>query len=217
MSKVASGKVGRIGVLASGRGSNLQAIIEAIEAKNLHAEIALVLSNKQEAQALQRAKSHQIPALFIDPKKHASREAYDATLCESLQDYQVDLVVLAGYMRLLSPSLIAPFAGRIINVHPSLLPAFPGLNAHRQALAYGVKQSGCTIHFVDEKMDHGPIIAQSSVPVLEGDTEESLSRRILLEEHRLLPESIRRYFAGELVVEGRIVSTALKAEEALVR
>lgn len=200
-----SGKRLILGILASGRGSNLQAIIDAIEAEKLCAEIGIVLSNKKEAQALQRAQDHQIPAVFIDPRSHPSREAYDKALRQSLKAHHVDLVVLAGYMRLLTAQLVAPFEGKIMNIHPSLLPAFPGLHAQRQALAYGVKVSGCTVHFVDEEMDHGPIIAQTTVPVLEDDTESSLSERILAEEHRLLPEVIRRYGKGLLAVEGRVV------------
>ena len=216
MSRVAiSGKRLVLGILASGRGSNLQAIIDAIEEGELCAEIGVVLSNKKEAQALQRAQKYQIPAISINPKRHPSREAYDAAVCEALEAHHVDLVVLAGYMRLLTRQLLGPFEGKIINIHPSLLPAFPGLNAQRQALAYGVKVSGCTVHFVDEEMDHGPIIAQSSVSVLEDDTESSLSERILVEEHRLLPEVIRRYEKGMLAVEGRIVHKTRSSKEAL--
>jgi len=208
---------GVLGILVSGRGSNLQAVIEAIAAGKLDAEIGVVLSNKKHAQALERAEQHGIPAVFVDPGKYPDREAYDAALCERLQAHRVDLVVLAGYIRLISSRLIRPFSGRIINIHPSLLPAFPGLHAQRQALAYGVKWSGCTVHFVDEKMDHGPIIAQAAVPVFEDDREDSLSARILREEHRLLPEAIRRCLAGGLRLEGRVVSAKPDAEEALAQ
>jgi len=194
-----------LGVLASGRGSNLQALIDAIETGALSARIAIVLSNKEDASVLARAKKHGIPTFFSDPKTQGSRESYDGLLCETLKKYRVDLLVLAGYMRLLTPALVAPFRERIINIHPSLLPAFPGLHAHRQAIDYGVKVSGCTIHFVDEKMDHGPVIAQASVPVKEDDTELSLAARILEEEHRLFPKVIQWYAENRLRIEGRRV------------
>jgi phosphoribosylglycinamide formyltransferase-1 len=194
-----------IGVLASGRGSNLQSIIDAIEEGKLAARIGLVLSNKKEAQALQRAERHHLSTRFLDPTLYSDRSQYDAAIVEALQANRVELVVLAGYMRLLTNVLIHPYQDRIINVHPSLLPAFPGLHAHRQALAYGAKISGCTIHFVDEKVDHGPIIAQAAVPVLEGDDEQALSERILIEEHRLLPKILQLYADGKLKVDGRKV------------
>jgi len=197
-----------LGVLASGRGSNLQALIDAIEAGRLPARIAVVLSNKKEAQALERARKHSINGIFIDPKNYESREAYDEAIYRDLKDHRVGLLVLAGYMRLLTPSLVAPFRGRIINIHPSLLPAFPGLNAQRQALAYGVKISGCTVHFVDEQMDHGPIIAQAAVPALQDDTELTLTDRILVEEHRLLVDVVQRFAEGRLAIRGRVVETA---------
>lgn len=195
-----------IGVLASGRGSNLQSIIDAIEQGKLTARIGVVLSNKKQAQALERAAQQGVPALFIDPALYPDRSEYDATLVDSLQKHRVDLVVLAGYMRLLTPLLINHYQDRIINIHPSLLPAFPGMHAHRQALSHGVKVSGCTIHLVDEKVDHGPIIAQAAVPVLDGDDEQSLSDRILVEEHRLLPKVLQLYADGKLKIVGRKVS-----------
>jgi phosphoribosylglycinamide formyltransferase-1 len=195
----------RLGVLASGRGSNLQSILEAIEHGVLSARVAAVISNKKEAQALERAARYQIPAFFLDPSHYPNREAYDTAILQRLQEYQVNFVVLAGYMRLLTPTLIEPYRQRIINIHPSLLPAFPGMRAHRQALEYGVRVSGCTLHFVDEEMDHGPIIAQAAVPVMEGDTEEQLSERILVEEHRLLPQVLQLYAEGKLKIEGRKV------------
>lgn len=194
-----------IGVLASGRGSNLQSIIDAIEQGTLAVRIGVVLSNKKQAPALERAEGHRIPAIFIDPSLYQDRSEYDGAIIQSLQRHHVALVVLAGYMRLLTHLLTTQYPNRIINIHPSLLPAFPGMHAHRQALAYGVKVSGCTIHFVDEKVDHGPIIAQASVPVLDGDDEESLSERILLEEHRLLPRVLQLYADGKVRVEGRRV------------
>jgi len=194
-----------LGILASGRGSNLQAVIDAIEMGSLAARIGLVVSNKENAEALARAKKHDIPTFFSDPKAAASREAYDGILCDALKQHQVELVVLAGYMRLLTAAFVSPYREHIINIHPSLLPAFPGLHAQRQALAYGVKVSGCTIHFVDEKMDHGPVIAQAVVPVTEQDTESSLADRILHEEHRLLPKVIQWYAERRLTIEGRHV------------
>lgn len=194
-----------LGVLASGRGSNLQAIIDAIEAERLSARIALVLSNKASAFALERAKKHGIATAFIDPKQYKHREDYDDALLEALQAHQAQVVVLAGYMRLLTGRLVKPFHNRMINIHPSLLPAFPGLHAQRQAIAYGVKQSGCTVHFVDEEMDNGPIIAQTTVPVLDGDSEEDLVNRILIEEHRLLPAVIQKIAEGKLQIDGRRV------------
>lgn len=201
----ASHAILRIGVLASGRGSNLQAVLDSIERGELSARVAVVISNKKEAQALERAARYQVPALFLDPAHARSREEYDAAILHHLKEHGVELVVLAGYMRLVTPTLIQPYRDRIINTHPSLLPAFPGMRAHRQALEYGVRVSGCTLHFVDEEMDHGPIIAQASVPVFEGDTEERLSERILVEEHRLLPQVLQLYAEGKLKVEGRKV------------
>ncbi len=195
-----------LGVLASSRGSNLQAILDAIGQGQLRAQVGVVISNHKEAKALARARSFQIPAVFIDPSLYPSRSEYDAALVQVLKAHQVELVVLAGYMRLLTAVLIEPYRGRTINIHPSLLPAFPGLHAQAQALAYGVKVSGCTVHFVDEEVDHGPIVAQVNVPVLEGDTEESLSARILEQEHRLLPRVIQLYADGKLRIEGRKVS-----------
>ncbi len=192
-----------LGVLASGRGSNLQSILEAIERGELFARIGVVISNKKEAPALEHAKRSGIPAFFIDPSTCPDRREYDRVILQKLKEYRIDWVVLAGYMRLVSSILIEPFRNRIINIHPSLLPSFPGLHAHRQALEYGVRISGCTIHLVDEKMDHGPIIAQAAVPVLEGDTEEQLSERILVEEHRLLPRVLQWCAEGELRGEGR--------------
>lgn len=201
-----------IGVLASGHGSNLQAIIDAIESGNLKAKVGVVLSNKKEAHALKRAKTHHIPFHFVDFKDCPSREGYDTILLDLLKAHHVELLILAGYMRLLTSTLVRPYHGRIINVHPSLLPAFPGLHAHRQALAYGVKVSGCTIHFVDEEMDHGPVIAQTAVPVVFGDDEASLAERILVEEHRLLPKVIQQYSEGRLRVEGRLVQDGTSDE-----
>jgi phosphoribosylglycinamide formyltransferase-1 len=214
MASTASSEPLVIGVLASGRGSNLQSIIDAIDQGRLAARIGVILSNKKEAQALERAAQHQIPSLFIDPSLYPDRSQYDDAVVQSLQRHRVELVVLAGYMRLLTPLFIHAYPDRIINIHPSLLPAFPGMYAQRQALSHGVKISGCTIHFVDEKVDHGPVIAQAAVPILEGDDEQTLSERILLEEHRLLPKVLQLYADGKLKIDGRkvIIEGAVVAE-----
>ena len=199
----------RLGVLASGRGSNLQAILDAIEAETITANVAVVISNKERAPALTRAERHGVPSVFLDPKFVADapdpREAYDRQLLEQLKRYEVELVILAGYMKIVTPVLIRAYEWRMMNVHPSLLPSFPGLNAQRQALNHGVKVAGCTVHFVTENVDEGPIILQRAVPVHEGDTEDALSDRILKEEHRLLPNAIRLFAAGRLRVEGQKV------------
>jgi phosphoribosylglycinamide formyltransferase-1 len=195
----------RLGVLASGRGSNLQAIIEAIEKRQLEAVLAVVLSNKSDAPALERARKHGAPAVFLDPKATPDRDAYDARILECLQQHEVELVALAGYMRIVTPVLIDAFPNRMMNIHPSLLPAFPGLKAQQQALDWGVKVSGCTVHFVTEGVDAGPIIKQAPVPVQQGDTPESLAARILIEEHRIYPEALQLYAEGRLTVEGRRV------------
>ena len=195
----------RLAVLASGRGSNLQAIIDAIEQKRLGAVLAVVISNKAEAQALERARKHGAPAVFLDPKATPGREAYDAVILEHLRKNDVRLVALAGYMKIVTRVLIDAYAHRIMNIHPSLLPAFPGLAAQQQALDWGAKVSGCTVHFVEEGVDMGPIIQQAAVPVLEGDQAESLEARILEQEHRIYPEAIQLFAEGRLAIEGRRV------------
>ena len=195
----------RLAVLASGRGSNLQAIIDAITEGRLHAVLALVISNKAEAQALERARTHGAPAVFLDPKATPGRDAYDAVILEHLRKHDVGLVALAGYMKIVTRVLIDAYANRIMNIHPSLLPSFPGLKAQQQALDWGAKVSGCTVHFVEEGVDTGPIIQQAAVPVLEGDTAESLEARILAQEHRIYPEAIQLFAEGCLTVEGRRV------------
>ena len=199
----------RLGVLVSGRGSNLQAIIDEIEAGTLKAEIAVVISNKQEVPALERAERHGLNAVFLDPKSVADtpdpRQAYDRKLLETLQHHQVQLVILAGYMKIVTSVLIDSYESRIMNIHPALLPSFPGLHAQRQALDHGVKVAGCTVHFVTEGMDTGPIILQQAVPVEEGDMEDVLSERILKVEHGLLPRAIRLFAEGRLSVTGRTV------------
>lgn len=198
-----------MGVLASGRGSNLQALIDAVEAGTLDARIVVVISNKQDAMALERARKHGVAAVFLDPKPFAgrpdSREAYDHAVLEILRRHDVELVLLAGYMRIVTPVLVKAYEHRMMNIHPSLLPSFPGLDAQKQALAHGVKLSGCTVHFVTEGVDEGPIIIQAAVPVLEGDTPEALAERILQEEHRIYPKAVQWYAEGRLTVEGRRV------------
>jgi len=199
----------RLGVLASGRGSNLQAIIDAIETGTLDARIVVVISNKREAPALDRARRHGITEIFLDPKPFSgrpdTREAYDRALLDILQKYEAELVLLAGYMKIVTSVLVQAYPNRIMNIHPALLPAFPGLDVQKKALEHGVKISGCTVHFVTEGVDEGPIIVQASVPVLESDTAEALSARILEQEHRLYPRAVQLYAEGKLQVEGRCV------------
>ncbi len=195
----------RIGVLASGRGSNLQAIIDAIEAGKLDCRIEVVISDRQDAQALERAKKNGTEAVFLDPKGFGTREAFDQAVLGVLAEHRVELVCLAGYMRVLSPTFVRALPGQIMNIHPALLPAFPGLHAQRQALKHGVKVSGATVHFVDEGVDTGPIICQAAVLVREDDTEETLSARILEQEHQLYPRAIRLFAEGRLSILGRRV------------
>lgn len=194
-----------IGVLVSGNGSNLQAIIDRIEDGSLPARIGCVISNNSTAYALQRAEKHGIPALHLDHRVFSGRETYDAALVEALNQYDVQLVILAGFMRIITPVLLDAFPLAVINIHPALLPAFPGIHAQRQALEYGVRVSGCTTHFVDAGTDTGPIIMQAVVPVQDDDTEESLSARIQIEEHRIFPETIRLFAEKRLRVSGRRV------------
>jgi len=194
-----------LGVLCSGRGTDLQSIIDAIAEGQVPAEIAIVLTDK-EAYALERARKAGIEAVCVDRKQFDGREPFEKALIEKLEAAGVTLVVLAGFMRILTPYFVGHFAGRIMNIHPALLPSFPGAHAHRDVLAYGVKVSGCTVHFVDEGTDSGPIIMQAAVPVLDDDTEETLGARVLKEEHRIYPECIRLYCEGKLKVEGRKVT-----------
>src|ERR1700676_1442958 len=190
----------RIAVLLSGRGSNFEALAENISG----AEIAIVISNKPDAQGLERAKSRGIPTRMI-PSKGLEREAYDRLVVATLQEQQVELICLAGYMRLLSAYFVAAFPQRIINIHPSLLPSFPGLESQKQALDYGVKFAGCTVHFVDENLDAGPIILQSAIPVLDTDDAQTLSGRILREEHRIYSEAVKIVLEGKYKIAGRRV------------
>jgi len=194
-----------IGVLISGSGTNLQAIIDAIEAAKLDARIQLVLSNRGDAYGLVRAKRHGITTEVLDHKNFPSREAFDQAVVDLLRARGVELVVLAGFMRLLSPVFVKAYSNRIMNIHPALLPSFPGLHVQKKALEHGVRFSGCTVHFVNEECDEGPIIIQAVVPVFPDDTEESLAARILRQEHRIYPRAIQLYSEGRLRVEGRRV------------
>jgi phosphoribosylglycinamide formyltransferase-1 len=194
----------RLGILLSGRGSNFQAIAENVAAGSIDAEIAVVISNRPEAGGLQIARERGLNAVCL-PSKGLEREAYDRSVVEELQRNQVDLVCLAGYMRLLGAGFVRRYPNRILNIHPSLLPAFPGLDAQRQALEHGVRISGCTVHFVDEELDAGPIVIQAAVPVLDNDTVDTLSARILAEEHRIYSEAIRIVLEGKYRIEGRRV------------
>jgi phosphoribosylglycinamide formyltransferase 1 len=196
--------VKRLGILLSGRGSNFVAIADSIAAGRLDAEIAVVIANRADAPGITAAHERGLNAAVL-PSKGVARESYDAQLAAALEQARVDLICLAGYMRLLSPSFIRRYPLRILNIHPSLLPAFPGLHAHQDALAHGVKVSGCTVHFVDEGLDSGPIIQQTAVPVLDDDTEESLAARILKEEHRIYREAIALVLSGKYRIEGRRV------------
>ena len=194
-----------LGVLASGRGSNLQAILDACARPGFPARVVVVVADRERAPALEHARQHRVPAIWLNPKDFGDRAAYDEALRRLLDEHRVGLVCLAGFMRILTPGLVRAYAGRIMNVHPSLLPAFPGLAAQRQALEHGVRVAGATVHFVDEGVDTGPIILQARVPVHPDDTEETLSARILLEEHRLYPEAIRLFAEGRLTIAGRKV------------
>lgn len=195
----------RIGVLLSGRGSNFEALAESVSAGRIpNAEIAIVISNQPQALGLKRAEARGIPARMI-PSKGLQREVYDRQVAAVLQEHKVDLICLAGYMRLLSPYFVAAFPQKILNIHPSLLPAFPGLEAQKQALEHGVKFAGCTVHFVDENLDAGPIILQAAVPVLDSDDEHALAERILKEEHRIYSEAVKIILEGNWRIEGRRV------------
>src|SRR6202140_4524625 len=195
----------RIGVLLSGRGSNFEALADSVAAERIPgAEMAVVVSNREGAPGIDKAKERKIPARVI-PSKGLEREVYDKQVVAVLNEHKVDLVCLAGYMRLLSPFFVAAFHNRILNIHPSLLPSFPGLESQRQALEYGVKYAGCTVHFVDENLDAGPIVLQSIVPVKDDDTEDTLSAKILQEEHRIYSEAVRIILEGRYKIEGRRV------------
>ncbi len=198
----------KLGVLCSGRGTDLQSIIDAIADGKLNAEIAVVLTDKPNVMALERAQKAQIKNLCIDRKKFDNKADFETALLDELKAAGVDLVILAGFMRILSPSFVHEYKERIMNIHPSLLPSFPGAHAHRDVLAYGVKISGCTVHFVDEGTDSGPIIMQAAVEVKDDDTEETLAARVLEQEHIIYPKAIQLYVEGKLEIVGRkVIST----------
>ena len=203
-------KIFKLAVLVFGYGSNLQAIIDNIESNYLSADIALVLSNVKNAFALERGKKHGLETIFLDPKTFTNRDDYEDKMIEILQSKSIDLICLAGFMRILSKKFIQTFPKKIINIHPSLLPAFPGLNVQKKALEYGVKFSGCTVHFVNEEVDGGPIILQSAVPIFDEDDTDSLSGRILEQEHIIYPEAIRLIIEKKLAFSGRRVLRKIK-------
>lgn len=198
-------KRGRVAVLLSGRGSNFRALHDAMREGKINADIVLVFSNKADAQGLQTAKERGLETLYLDPKAYPTRDDYDAIIVEELKKREVDLVCLAGYMKIITPLFCQAYRNQIMNIHPALLPSFPGLHAQKQAVDYGVRYSGATVHFVWEEVDAGPIILQAVVPVYQDDTEETLAERILKEEHRIYPEAVRLYFEGKLEVRGRKV------------
>ncbi len=199
----------RVAVLASGRGSNLQAVIDAIEAGQVQATIVAVISNKKDAVALERARKHGLPDIFVDPKPFTgrpdSREAYDRALLDVLTQRDAELVLLAGYMKIVTAVLVDAYANRMMNIHPSLLPSFPGLDVQKKAIDWGCKLAGCTVHFVTEGVDEGPIILQAAVPILDDDNPETLAARILRQEHIIYPRAVQLFAEGRLRVEGRLV------------
>lgn len=195
----------RLGILISGRGSNMMAIVEACRDGRVPAEVAVVVSNRERAPGLEWARERGIPTAVLSHRAYPTREAHDRAIVDVLRRHGVDWVCLAGYMRLLSPVFVTAYAGRILNIHPSLLPSFPGLDAQRQAWEYGVRISGCTVHLVDEALDHGPIVVQRAVPVHDGDTPETLAARILEQEHEAYPEALRRLLTAHWRIDGRRV------------
>jgi phosphoribosylglycinamide formyltransferase-1 len=197
--------VTKIAVLVSGRGSNLQAIIDSIENGYLKAQISVVVSDIGDAYALERARKHGINAVHVDPKGFGSKDLYEEEVLRILENHTVSLVLLAGYMKILGNTLLAAYKNRILNIHPALLPAFPGLHAQEQAFSYGVKVAGCTVHFVDEELDGGPIILQKCVEVRDGDTAQTLAERILEQEHKIYPEAVKLFVENRLRLEGRKV------------
>ena len=212
----------RVAVLASGRGSNLQAIIDAIEAGQVQAQIVAVISNKKDAVALERARKHGLKDLFVDPKAYAgrpdSREAYDRSLLDILQQHGAELVLLAGYMKIVTEVLVNAYANRMMNIHPSLLPSFPGLDVQKKAIDWGCKLAGCTVHFVTEGVDEGPIIIQAAVPILDNDTPETLAGRILVQEHTIYPRAVQLFAEGRLRIDGRrvLIDDARPSDEAII-
>jgi phosphoribosylglycinamide formyltransferase-1 len=198
-------KRGRVAVFLSGRGSNFMALREAVDRGAIDAEIALVAGNKADAPGILKAREAGLDAVFVDPKAFATREDYDRALLTEVERRRIDLVCLAGYMKVLTPGLCEALKHRVVNIHPALLPAFPGLNVQQKAIDWGVRFSGCTVHFVAAEVDMGPIILQAVVPVRQDDTEDTLAARILVEEHRIYPEAVRLYFEGRIEVRGRRV------------
>ena len=196
----------KLAVLVSGRGSNLQAIIDSIERNELNVHLSAVLSDIEDAVALKRAEKHGIEAIFFDRAAYPNKKEFDKAMIDKLKEKSIDLICLAGYMRILGKEFIRAFSGKIINIHPSLLPAFPGLHAQKHAIEYGVKFSGCTVHFVDEGVDSGPIILQTAVPVYDYDEEKTLSQRILEQEHHLYPKAIKLITENKLTLTGRTVT-----------
>ena len=199
----------KLAVLVSGRGSNLQAIIDSIDREELDAHLSIVISNTKDAMALKLAEKHGIKTIFIDPSTYLNSKEYDKALVLKLKEFSIDLICLAGYMRILGEEVIQTFEKKIINIHPSLLPAFPGLNAQKQAINHGVKFSGCTVHFVDSGVDNGPIILQTVVPVYDNDDEKSLSKRILEQEHYLYPKAIKMIQENKIRLDGRTVTSKI--------
>ena len=198
-------KAGRLSLFLSGRGSNFQALQEAVAAGRIDASIVLVFSNKEEAPGLATARSLGLETLCLDPKAFADRESYDLALADEVRRRHIDLICLAGYMRVLTPGFCEAFRNRILNIHPALLPAFPGLHVQRKAIEWGVRYSGATVHFVAPEVDMGPIVLQAVVPVRQDDSEDTLAARILVEEHRIYPEAVRLFFEGRIEVRGRRV------------
>jgi len=198
----------RVTVLTSGRGSNLAALLAAERVGRLGGTIATVIGNRPSIPALAIADAHGVPGIVVPQQAYADRDDFDAALATAIDTSEADLVVLAGFMRILGPALVARYEGRMLNIHPSLLPAYPGLHTHRRALADGVRIHGCTVHFVTAALDHGPIVAQGAVPVHDGDDETTLAARVLAVEHRLLPAAVRAFCAGRLVIAGRRVHVA---------
>ncbi len=193
-------------ILISGRGSNMEAVVRAAQAEQWPARIAAVISNRADAGGLQFAASHGIPTAVVSNKDYPSREAFDAALQAEIDRFQPDLVVLAGFMRILTPGFVDHYEGRMLNIHPSLLPLFPGLHTHEQALAAGVKEHGATVHFVTAQLDHGPMVGQATVPVLEGDTPDTLAARVLVQEHQLYPRAIRWFVEDRLTIaDGKVL------------
>ena len=199
----------KLAVLVSGRGSNLQAIIDSIDREKLDAHLSMVISNTKDAMALKQAEKHGIKTIFIDPSTYLNSKEYDKALVLKLKEFSIDLICLAGYMRILGEEVIQTFEKKIINMHPSLLPAFPGLNAQKQAINHGVKFSGCTVHFVDSGVDSGPIILQTVVPIYDNDDEKSLSKRILEQEHYLYPKAIKMIQEKTIRLNGRTVTSKI--------